>query len=132
MTPLFVDTGAWYALANRLDCHHKEAVAFLAATARPLLTTNYVAVETANLLNARAGHAAASTFLERLRESKLVTVHHVVPREELEAEAFFRRHADKGWSLTDCSSFVVMGALGLREAFAFDRHFSQAGFSRVP
>lgn len=132
MKPLFVDTGAWYALANRLDAHHADAQAVLGGNRRPLLTTNYVAVETTNLLNARAGHRAAELLLDGLRASQLVTVHHINPREHAQTEAYFRRHRDKGWSLTDCSSFVVMGALGLGEAFTFDRHFTQAGFSRVP
>lgn len=34
--------------------------------------------------------------------------------------------------MTDCSSFQVMHALGITEAFTFDKHFYQAGFSRVP
>lgn len=127
-----MDTGAWYALANALDNHHEEATGFLAGLSRPLLTTNYVAVETVSLLGSRAGQAAAARFLDRLRESGTSTAHHVTAGEHAQAEAFFRRHADKDWSLTDCSSFVVMGALGLQEAFTFDRHFSQAGFSRVP
>lgn len=132
MKPLFVDTGAWYALLNALDDHHEDATGFLAGTPRPLLTTNYVAVETVNLLSSRAGHAAATRFLDRLRQSEVATVHHVTAGEHAQAEAFFQRHADKDWSLTDCSSFVVMNALGFQEAFTFDRHFSQAGFSRVP
>lgn len=35
---------------------------------------------------------------------------------------------DKGWSLTDCISFVVMQQHGIREALTGDRHFAQAGF----
>ena len=36
-----------------------------------------------------------------------------------------------GPSLVDCTSFEVMGALGIRAAFAHDRHFSAAGFQSV-
>jgi predicted nucleic acid-binding protein len=32
-------------------------------------------------------------------------------------------------SLVDCVSFTVMKDLGLTTAFAFDRHFEQAGFA---
>jgi predicted nucleic acid-binding protein len=85
-----------------------------------------------NLLNARAGHAAGGAFLERLRSSSAVSLHHIGPREHREAEEFFARRPDKEFSLTDCSSFVVMGGLGLREAFAFDGHFLQAGFRLIP
>lgn len=132
MRPLFVDTGAWYALANRLDKHHEAARLLLGRSDRPLLTTNYVVVETANLLSARAGHGPAMRFLEGLGASELLTVHHIGARDHAQAESFFQRHADKGWSLTDCSSFVAMHSLGLADAFTFDQHFSQAGFSRLP
>jgi predicted nucleic acid-binding protein len=45
---------------------------------------------------------------------------------------YFRRHKDKDYSLTDCISFVVMKTLGMETAFAFDRHFVQAGFQKLP
>ena len=44
----------------------------------------------------------------------------------------FCEFSDKRWSFTDCTSFVVMQQRGLRQAFAFDRHFTQAGFQLWP
>ncbi|MFO1490874.1 MAG: hypothetical protein U1F87_08205 [Kiritimatiellia bacterium] len=38
---------------------------------------------------------------------------------------------ERGLSLTDCVSMACMRRLGLREALAFDRHFTRAGF-RLP
>lgn len=132
MKPFFVDTGAWYALMNREDARHGDASHFLAALSGPLLTTNYIAVETINLLNARVGHSAALRFMVEVHSSRILTMHHIGAREHEEAQLYFKKHADEEWSLTDCSSFVIMNALGLHEAFTFDKHFSQAGFSRVP
>ena len=132
MKIVFVDTGGWYALLNRLDAHHEEAARFLSDGGRHFLTTNYVVVETVNLLNSRAGHDPARQFLERIRDSKLLTLHHISPLQHRRAELYFQRRSDKGYSLTDCSSFVVMEEAGLKEAFAFDRHFTQAGFTRLP
>jgi predicted nucleic acid-binding protein len=45
---------------------------------------------------------------------------------------FFQIHKDKDYSLTDCISFVVMKKLGIETAFAFDQHFVQAGFQKLP
>ncbi|MEK7743991.1 MAG: PIN domain-containing protein [Elusimicrobiota bacterium] len=132
MKVVFVDTGGWYALLNRRDTHHGEAVRFLREGERHFLTTNYVVLETVNLLNSRAGHGPARLFLERLADSKLLTLHHISPIQHRRAELYFQRRADKGYSLTDCSSFVVMEEAGLKEAFAFDRHFTQAGFTLLP
>ena len=36
------------------------------------------------------------------------------------------------FSFTDCVSFVVMWMRGIKEAFAFDEHFNQMGFTRKP
>ncbi len=46
--------------------------------------------------------------------------------------ALFFRHRDKDYSFTDCSSFVVMRELRLKEALTTDRHFRQAGFGVLP
>lgn len=35
---------------------------------------------------------------------------------------------DKGWSLTDCQSMLVMEDRGIEEVLSADRHFIQAGF----
>lgn len=40
-----------------------------------------------------------------------------------------RKWLDKGWGLTDCTSFTLMERLGLREAATTDHHFEQAGFT---
>ena len=43
----------------------------------------------------------------------------------------FSRCADKDWSLTDCTSFVVMREEGLTDALTTDHHFEQAGFKAL-
>ncbi|MDE0366510.1 MAG: hypothetical protein OXP09_13150 [Gammaproteobacteria bacterium] len=42
------------------------------------------------------------------------------------------RPADKAFSFTDCTSFVVMDELGFRKALITDRRFRQAGFEMLP
>jgi hypothetical protein len=44
------------------------------------------------------------------------------------AKALFRKHADHGYSFTDCASFVVMDKLRIRDALTSDHHFVEAGF----
>ena len=44
----------------------------------------------------------------------------------------FERYDDKDFSFTDCVSFVILRAMGIKEAFAFDQHFDQMEFIRKP
>ena len=42
---------------------------------------------------------------------------------------FYRARLDKGYSLTDCVSMVVMRQAGIQEVLTHDRHFAQEGFT---
>jgi predicted nucleic acid-binding protein len=44
------------------------------------------------------------------------------------AKSYFRKHSDHTYSFTDCTSFVVMRELRIRDALTSDRHFAAAGF----
>jgi len=44
-------------------------------------------------------------------------------------QSFFLKHADQGWSFTDCLSFRIMKELRLRDALTKDRHVEAAGFA---
>ena len=41
------------------------------------------------------------------------------------------KYQDKDFSLTDAISFAVMERLQITQAFTFDRHFAQYGFTLV-
>lgn len=41
----------------------------------------------------------------------------------------YTRYKDKTWGLVDCVSFIVMQDRNISVALAFDRHFTQAGFT---
>ena len=51
----------------------------------------------------------------------------------LEASAWrlWASRSDKNWTLTDCTSFLVMQQRKLIEALTADHHFEQAGFIRL-
>ncbi|WP_334929515.1 hypothetical protein [Nostoc sp.] len=43
----------------------------------------------------------------------------------------YSQRPDKDWELTDCISFAVMTQEGITQAFKSDRHFQQAGFTKL-
>jgi hypothetical protein len=72
---------------------------------------------------------AVAADLEDTQRLERIFVH-----QETEARAcrLLRQHADQDFSFVDATSFAVMRAERIRHAFAFDRHFSTAGFLRIP
>jgi len=50
----------------------------------------------------------------------------------MHARDILLRYDDQAFSYTDAVSLAVMEHLGILEAFAFDNHFSVAGFTRLP
>ncbi len=47
----------------------------------------------------------------------------------LEAIDFYESRSDKGYSLTDCISMLVMKNLDVQEILTHDNHFEQEGFT---
>ena len=73
MSPVFVDSGAFAALADRNDRHHREArrlLRRLARERRTLVTSTYVVDELSTLVRMRVGHAAAVRIGERLMQTR--------------------------------------------------------------
>jgi predicted nucleic acid-binding protein len=70
-------------------------------------------------------------FLSSLRNDADVEVVAIDPLLEAQAWALWESRADKDWSMTDCTSFVLMQSQRLTEAVTSDHHFEQAGFVRL-
>ncbi len=133
---ILVDSGAWYALSDPRD---RGAVSAAAAWNRVrageygrAVTTDYVLDETYTLLRMRLGTHAVRGFRDRLARSEHLRVVRVGEREFEEALDVMIGHDDKRWSLTDCTSFVLMRQLSIGSAFSFDRNFREAGFQLLP
>jgi predicted nucleic acid-binding protein len=97
-----------------------------------LVTTDYVVDETLTLTRLRLGLAAAEAWWEQIEGSFRVRHETIDALRAEKARAVFFRHRDKRYSFTDCTSFVVMKQLKLKEALTTDRHFLQMGFKALP
>lgn len=127
MTPVFADAVYLVALANPRDQFHSKAVAIDMAD-RLVITTQYVITEVGNALAKRSLRNMFGKLVDRIADWNDVTIR--PGSDDLFAAALdlYRRRPDKDWSLTDCTSFVVMEREGLRDALTADHHFEQAGF----
>lgn len=126
---VFVDTSALYALFDRDDRGHAITAAGwanLVPGPRPLLTSNYVLLETTALLQRRLGLPAVHDLDDHILP--LLTVRWITEPLHRRALDRLRRMDRREVSLVDCSSFELMEAEAIRDAFALDEDFVTAGF----
>jgi predicted nucleic acid-binding protein len=135
MEPYFLDAGYIIALEATDDQNHQAALEhwqnFL-KNISPLVTTSYVFDEIVTFFNSRKRHPKAVEIGNNLLNSDLIELIQVDERLFQEGWEFFQKHQDKSYSLTDCISFVVMTEHEIHKALTFDKHFSQAGFEKIP
>ncbi|MBI4660721.1 MAG: type II toxin-antitoxin system VapC family toxin [Verrucomicrobia bacterium] len=132
MKGLFVDTAGWVACADAADLDHERATAARDRWMEQqglLITTDYVADETLTLLRLRLGIDAAEAWWRQVDGSSRLRWESITPARADKARGLFFRYRDKDFSFTDCTSFIVMRELRLREALTADHHFEQAGFT---
>ncbi len=128
---IFIDTSGLVAALAEKDERHAGAVACIErarGTRQRFITTDYILDETVSVLQSRnVAHYIAPLF-ERIFAAQLCRVEWMDQDGFHSVKNFLLRHSDKGWSFTDCFSFVVMKQRGITEALSSDRHFKQAGF----
>ena len=131
MKKVFVDTGAWIALAEQSDVHHLQAIAIADELSRVntlLMTTDYILDETITWFRYNASHKVAADFAVQVLSSNVTEIFYIDETIFNKACELFRKYDDQKFSFTDCSSFVLMRAQRIRRAFSFDSHFITAGF----
>jgi predicted nucleic acid-binding protein len=128
MRTVFADSFYFFALENRNDPAHAKAVAFLKSYRGRLLTTAWVLTEVGDGFSDIAHRPVFLLTLDTLRAEPNVLI--VPCSDQLLSDGIdlFRQRPDKDWSLTDCTSFVVMAREGITEALTGDHHYEQAGF----
>jgi hypothetical protein len=96
-----------------------------------IITTIWVLVEVANAFASSWRRVWVERLFEELQSDPLVTI--VPPTQEDfdKGYSLYTARKDKGWSLTDCISFVVMQQYGVTEALTADHHFEQAGYKAL-
>jgi predicted nucleic acid-binding protein len=134
MKRIFADAGYWIALVHPRDPLHAKAQEESASVGdAEVVTSQMVLVE---VLNAFAGQGAqfrqaASKLAQELQSRPSVSVVQQTSAQFHQALALYQRRADKGWSLTDCASFLIMQKQKIVDALTEDRHFEQAGFKAL-
>lgn len=130
----FVDSGAWIALALTRDPLHAGAVEqwqALQHAGANLHTSVPVVIETFTFLERNTTRDVALAWKESIYEPGVVKILPCELRDLERAWSYFRRADLRKLSAVDATSFVIMQRARIRLAFAFDHHFSVAGFALV-
>ena len=137
-TPVFVDTGAFYARADTDDTHHEDAIRLFTGIRsgdmayRPIYTSLAVLSEFATLALYKLGHGTATTALRAISDSDSINIIPVErPAFEAAAEQF-EGYGDQQISFVDHTTGVLAEERGIEHIFAFDSDFRTLGFSLVP
>jgi len=125
---VFADSSFYQALFNQRDSLHGAAVQLFKGVHGKVVTTEYVLFELGALMSCGNARALFSRFSERVQRDPFTELIPASPALFQSGLRLFSNRPDKAWSLTDCTSFVLMEQQGITDALTSDHHFGQAGF----
>jgi uncharacterized protein len=116
MKQIFADTSFYAAIVNRRDQLHTRPKQLAAEIKAPILTTEFVLLETANFCKEGRRRTIFLQLVARLRSAENVEI---VPASSALFHSgldLFAQRPDKDWSLTDCISIDLMRERELTDA----------------
>jgi len=133
MNEIFADTSGWANYFVRTEPFHQEAKQLMQKWYKDrtrVITTNYVLSELVALFISplRITRQQQIQAIETIKAVEWIEIIHINQTLDDQAWQFLMRRNDKMWSLSDCSSFVVMKQRKISQGFTTDHHFEQAGF----
>jgi uncharacterized protein len=130
-TKVFIDTSGFFALLVAEDPAYELAADwfdFQFKNNTMAFTSDQVMAEAATLFKARGYLHMAKDLFAMFEQTNWLKVEWINTERFAASKDFFLHYQDKNYSFTDCTSFVLMEELGLRQALTTDHHFRQAGF----
>ena len=131
---VFVDSGAWIALALARDPLHPQAREqwdMLHGAGAKLHTSVPVVIETFTFLDRNVNRDVALTWKDAVYQAGMVKILPCDLRDLEQSWDYFRRPDLHKLSAVDATSFAIMKRARIRVAYSFDHHFSVVGFRLV-
>lgn len=131
---LFVDSGAWIALALTRDPLHnraRETWNQIMVSHKSVYTSVPVVLETFTFLDRNTAREVANRWKDTLYEMAGLHILDCTASDLRDAWAYLERKDLHKLSAVDATSFSLMRKHGIKRAFAFDHHFASVGFLLV-
>jgi predicted nucleic acid-binding protein len=131
---VFVDSGAWIALALTRDPLHEQAREqwlLLQETGAKLHTSVPVIIETFTFLDRNAARDVALAWKDSIYKPGTVKILPCELRDLEQSWAYFQRPDLHKLSSVDATSFTIMKRARIRVTYTFDHHFAAVGFRLV-
>ncbi len=131
MKLIFADTFYWIALINPRDNWHFIDLNYAQKyTDDYLITTDGIVDETLNYFATKGAimrRKALATYFQIRQEPNMEIISYTPQLRQAGIQLFDER-PDKGYSLTDCISMIVMKQRRIAEVLTHDKHFTQENF----
>jgi uncharacterized protein len=131
---VFVDSGAWIALALARDPLHPQAREqwdMLHGAGAKLYTSVTVVIETFTFLDRNANRDVALAWRDSVYRPGIAKILPCELADLDQAWQYFRRADLHRLSAVDATSFTLMKRARIRVAYTFDHHFAVVGFRLV-
>ncbi|GBO54532.1 hypothetical protein APA_2479 [Pseudanabaena sp. lw0831] len=132
MKAIFADTFYWIALINSRDTWHLRAIEVSQELSNsPLIISD-------GIIDELFAYSSKRGDLMRLKVSELykiflkdpnIQIIFYTPEIRQKGIDLYEQRPDKGYSLVDCISMVIMKEIGISEVLTNDKHFAQEGFT---
>ena len=132
---IFVDTGAFMALADKKEPLHESAKSFFERAMNEgftLSTSEYIVDELLTVLRCREKQPVEKVFAFITGiQAGSVEILAVTKPVFGNAMNIMKNFPDQYFSFTDCASFVLMKMMKIRRVVTTDKHFTIAGFDNL-
>lgn len=134
MRRIFVDTQYLIALADKSsDLHQRARNLSQQLGIFSVVTSEMVLTELLNYFCERGEYfrRMAISIINTMRSDPNTEIVPQTPELFENALSLYQQRMDKGYSLTDCASMLIMRERGLFDVLTHDKHFKQEGFNAM-
>ena len=132
MKAIFADTFYWIALLNSRDTWHLEVVKVSQEISNSPLVISDGIIDELFAYSSKRGNLLrlkVSELYKIFRKDPNIQIISYSPQIRQKAIDLYEQRPDKGYSLVDCISMVIMKEMRISEVLTNDKHFAQEGFT---